>query len=461
MLVFQIIVFGFAWWLGLYLLVRNIRRAALCLAGCGIIAYALGLACTVLSEVAAAGNGTALARAGAVLLLLPATCWAGTILELLPTSTSLRDRLVVLWRGVLPPLIVLVVVLGISTDLLITTVDGQVAAGPLYLPIALMLWLPLAGAFLLMARAYFTGQLGKRRGLVLAVLVLFLISSGALATLVGGIPRSLMILLIGVDLVLLDIAIAVLDAFDEGETLLPDITRSFVAAAVAALFFGGQVVLALVAGLPLSVATLTLLLTTVASAIALITLTSPIAALLDRVVFVRRASLQQARSDLRVVADVLPRMDVGLDLAQLDDAELTRVTRRALSHYGDLARLASNPLTQLPGLIGQDRSADQLERAVALKALLAASIERLKPQSGDDFGTSDEWRYYNVLHFPYVVGLKPYSRRTNLDGLDEVTRRALEWFHSSVPERTLYNWQTAAARLVAQDLRSRQNNGAH
>ena len=27
------------------------------------------------------------------------------------------------------------------------------------------------------------------------------------------------------------------------------------------------------------------------------------------------------------------------------------------------------------------------------------------------------------------------------------------WFQANVPERTLYNWQNAAAKLVAQDLR--------
>jgi oxygen-independent coproporphyrinogen-3 oxidase len=38
---------------------------------------------------------------------------------------------------------------------------------------------------------------------------------------------------------------------------------------------------------------------------------------------------------------------------------------------------------------------------------------------------------------------------------DPAARAALEWFRTAVPERTLYNWQTAAARLVARDLRER------
>ena len=69
------------------------------------------------------------------------------------------------------------------------------------------------------------------------------------------------------------------------------------------------------------------------------------------------------------------------------------------------------------------------------------------------FGTSDEWRYYNVLYFPYVAGLRPYRRGASRTGLGPLERRAFDWFVTQVPERTLYNWQTAAAKLVADDLR--------
>ena len=74
---------------------------------------------------------------------------------------------------------------------------------------------------------------------------------------------------------------------------------------------------------------------------------------------------------------------------------------------------------------------------------------------GGDFGTSDEWRHYNALYFPYVAGLKPYSSRATHDHLDADARAALDWFRTAVPERTLHNWQNAAAKLIAQDLRAR------
>src|SRR4030095_5685853 len=93
-----------------------------------------------------------------------------------------------------------------------------------------------------------------------------------------------------------------------------------------------------------------------------------------------------------------------------------------------------------------------LDRAHALRSLLVQSIQKLKPQSDARFGTTDEWRYYNSVYFPYVLGLKPYTRRADYDLLDDVSRAALDWFQTSVPERTLHNWQNTAAKLIAEDL---------
>jgi hypothetical protein len=123
----------------------------------------------------------------------------------------------------------------------------------------------------------------------------------------------------------------------------------------------------------------------------------------------------------------------------------------------NLPRLAAHPFTQLPTvethLNQRGESDNTLNRANILRTILIESIQRLKPTSEDGFGSTDEWRFYNALHFPYVVGLKPYRRYTNSDGLLPDETAALDWFRTQVPERTLYNWQKAAANLVAQDLR--------
>jgi hypothetical protein len=145
---------------------------------------------------------------------------------------------------------------------------------------------------------------------------------------------------------------------------------------------------------------------------------------------------------------VLPLLST-LEPDSIDEDQFTRLTRRALSHLGDLPRLATNPLVNLPVITGTN----PLDRAHALKSLLVQSIQKLEPQSDAKFGTIDEWRYYNAVHFPYVLGLKPYARRADYDSLDDASRAALDWFQTSVPERTLHNWQNTAAKLIAEDIR--------
>ncbi|MEO0565485.1 MAG: hypothetical protein AAF125_25485 [Chloroflexota bacterium] len=121
-------------------------------------------------------------------------------------------------------------------------------------------------------------------------------------------------------------------------------------------------------------------------------------------------------------------------------------------------KLVSSPLMALPLIDAHpayDLSAEgPLERARVLRLLLGESIARLRPATDDPSGVTDEWRHYNALFIPYVAGVKPYSTRVPLDDLDPDTRLVVEWMRAHVPERTLYNWQSAAAKLVAADLRA-------
>ena len=50
MLIFEILIFGFALWLGAYLISRNPADLRLLLTGAGLIAYAIGLALGILSS---------------------------------------------------------------------------------------------------------------------------------------------------------------------------------------------------------------------------------------------------------------------------------------------------------------------------------------------------------------------------------------------------------------------------
>jgi hypothetical protein len=466
----KILIFAFVWWFGLYLLARDPTRPLLRRAGFGLVAYALALVAGLLGEAAPLITGAILARVERLLLLVPAFCWSGALIQLLPEDWPLREQLDRAWALGLLPLAAAGMALAFVTDTIFDPANGPPAAGPGYLALAALAILALLASLILVWRTRRAARPRNAFGLLLAVGLLF--SLGVAMVVLGGSatgqtdPQATWIsrlgewsvLGIGLDLVLLDIAITWLDAFDEGETLLPDLLRSFAGAGFAALLFGLQVAVAMQLGAGFGLPMITLLLATIAAAIAAQVFASPLQAVLDQLAFADAPGLRRARADLRAAADALPRVDVGLDLVGMEPAEFARLTRRALSHYGDLPRLAASPLTRLPRVDARlaDRAApdDPIERAAELKRLLAESIARLKPRDGGDFGATDEWRFYNALYFPYVVGLKPYSRRNDHDQLDPTAQAALEWFQRTVPERTLHNWQNAGARLVAEQLRS-------
>jgi hypothetical protein len=427
--------FGIAWWLGLYVLARDARKGVLRRAGLGLLAYAMAL---VVGQL-----GTSwLLKIGLVLTCLPALAWSG-VFVLLGDEVGGLDWW---WRFGVVPLFALVaaaVVVGVpSAELVLTWIAA----------------LGLSGGLVLLLRRW---PLGRRpRSDWLGPLLIGSLMAALVAWLVllafGVLPRGLLLAGMAPDLVLLGWAIAAFDAFDEGEVLGPDMGRSALVAGGVAVLFGGQVGTAIAVN-GQSPALVLLLFGTVAVAILVQVLATPIQAVADRVAF-RSIGLRRARGELREIADALPRKDSAAQLASLDEAEFARLTRRALSHYSDLGKLVSNPLVDLP--VVDERLARHgvrdapLERATELKAVLSECITRLKPQTGEEFGTSEEWHYYNALYFYYVRGVRPYSVRTKQTSLDPICRRALSWFVDHVPERTLHNWQNVAARIVAGDLRT-------
>jgi hypothetical protein len=192
-------------------------------------------------------------------------------------------------------------------------------------------------------------------------------------------------------------------------------------------------------------------------AISINVLADPLAGLLDRLAFSQSPGLRADRATLRSTEAALP-LRSGHPLEGMDEDTFVRVTRRALGHYGDLSKLVASPLTALPVIderLARRGAPDQpLERANELRALLAERIAGLKPRDGADFGTTEQWRHYNSLYFPYVVGVRAYAQNATAAGLDPLARQAWQWFVTEVPQRSLHNWQNAAARLIATDLRS-------
>jgi hypothetical protein len=271
------------------------------------------------------------------------------------------------------------------------------------------------------------------------------------------VSNELAMIAVGGDLLLLGYSISTLNAYEEGTALLPDLLPSLSRAVIAAGAVGGQFIILLAAGNAPTAPLIILFYTTLATVIGLFTGQGALQKRLDQFLFGRQTRLSQERETLIAVADALPRQDTSLDVLTMDETEFTRLTRRALSHYNDLSKLVSSPLIQLPIITEQlqhkGKSDTSLERAHELRALLEDQILQLRPEDSKDFGTGDNWRYYNALYFPYVLELKPYNVKPLPAPIDPVTQQVLDWFQTYVPERTLYNWQTSAARLIARQLR--------
>lgn len=440
----NVLIFAFTSWFGLYLIARDWHKPVLVYTGLGLVSYGVLFA---LQPYVLGWDVPGLSAIRETMLFAPAIFWFGVAFHLLPESSLPRW----LKRGLnlLIPTLLVAVYLVISPYYSIATYDAsRLRSIFIVLGISVTVLLLVAVGFV----AYRLWRERRRRLWValLTLTLLFTLGVGTMFLPESPLSFGVSLLTIGFDLVLLDICIAVLDAFDEGETLLPDATYSFVRAMLTAVVFGGQVVLAV--GEQFTAPMLLLLYGVVGAAIASQVFAESLQALLDRLVFARLPGLRRARAELRTAAHVLSRAADKPDLNALSDDEFIRLTRRALSHMTDPGKLAASPLMHLSLLEKRVQSDHTLERAGELKQVLAESIQRLKPPAKGDYGTSDEWRFYNALYFPYVSGIKLLAYNLP-DDLTPEARKVVDWFRANVPERTLYNWQNAAARLVAQDLR--------
>ncbi len=461
LLTLQVVVYGIALWLGLYLIMRDPSKTRLHLAGWGLIAYGLSLAADTLSMVAATDGLIALFdRLHNLLIVIPPLLWAGAVLRLLPDDLPARRWAWRLWvNGFLPATLMLLLILA-GADLPVGFAGGITPFGVIF---AGLIVPPLLGAFILLI--WYRKAVEPRRAfyLLLLGLMFFGLGVGMLISPLDWLPRSLLLPGMGVDLLLLGVATALHDAADEGEVLLPDMIRSLDAALLIGAFLGGQAALVMFLATGITFSMVILLLALITSAVLLVTLSDPIQAALDRLAFAAFPALVPRRDVLRAASQAASRVDDTLAAANIDPDKFDRLTRRVLGYMGDLPRLAKSPLTHLPlidhRLAGRGIEPDTLARAAELKMVLTESIDRLKPRGQGDFGTTEEWRFYNALHWIYVRGLRPYSRRYAANGdLTGAEHQALDWFRAQVPERTLYNWQNAAARLVAQDIREQMDS---
>ena len=442
------VVFALSWWLGLYLLARDPRKPVLVLAAIGLTSFASVVALDAVRIVSAASGSSlslALSSIEVYLVTVPGIAWFAALLEMSRPSETWRSR-----AGEIA-LVVGVAAVALFGAAMAGNVDGPLRMGHWVMFAAISL--SSLGAML--KAVFHRAQPGRVAGFLVLGTLFFALANAILIIPLGLVPSWLALASTGFDVAVLGVAVAMWDAFDEGQALRADMLRSFAATAVVALLFGGQLLI----GLALAgqeTALTVLLFTSLAVAIAINVLADPLAGLLDRLAFSRSPDLQADRAALRRTEAALPLRSAN-PLDGVDEDTFARLTRRALGHYGDLSKLVANPLTALPiideRLVVRGAPDAPLERANELKALLADRIARLKPRDGGDFGTTEQWRHYNSLYFPYVVGVRAYAQNATAAGLDPVARQAWQWFVTEVPQRSLHNWQNAAARLIAADLR--------
>ncbi|SPM31078.1 hypothetical protein [Mycobacterium terramassiliense] len=444
------VVFTLSGWLGLYLLARDPRKPVLALAAAGLCGFALVVALDAVRSVDAP-HLALLGRLEIYLVAVPSVAWFAVLIELSRPGDHWRVR-----TGELL-LIGGVAALTLFGAMMAGTVEGPLRPG--HVLMMAVISVSTLGAMLAALRR--RAQPTPVAGVVVMATLFFALANAILIIPLGLVPSRLALASTGFDVLALGVAVALWDAFDEGQALRADMLRSFVGSSAVAVLFGGQALigLAVTRHEPTTQTVLTVLMfSTLAIAITVQVLADPLAGVLDRLAFSRSPSLRADRAALRHTGAALPLRSAD-PLVDVDDDTFARLTRRALGHYADLTKLVASPLTALPVIderLAARGAPDQpLERANELKAVLADGIARLKPRNAGDFGTTEEWRYYNALYFPYVVGVRAYAQNATAAGLDPTARQAWQWLVTEVPQRSLHNWQNAAARLIAADLRER------
>ncbi len=407
MLVAEFISFSIAFWLGLYLVRRywqNPAEKALIWAAGGLISYSIALALSSIGRYAPPPLGDLL-QMQVVLLIAPLIFWAGALWHLRDLIRSVRERFK----------------------------NGENSANVI--------------------------------GLVLVATLFFSLGFGLILAPFELIPPQWLFIAIAGDLLILGVAVGLLDAFDQGEALRPDFVRSVLEAEVIGSIFSLQVGLVMILVTGVTLPLVILLYGVETTALLLTVFGRQWQDGFDQLAFPESPGLVNERKQLREITEAIPKSIPPEPNAvwpqlngiqPLSDDNIIKQTRVALSHLGNMPKLATNPLVHSPiiekRLEEKGSEPNTLVKATELKQLLIESIEQLKPEATDNFQSTKAWRHYNALYFPYVRGLRPYGRRANISHLSDLERDALEWFDREVPHRTLYNWQSAAAKIIANDL---------
>src|SRR5581483_11961486 len=284
-------------------------------------------------RVTSAAHADILSSVEVYLVAVPAIAWFAVLVELSRPCDSWRSR-----AGEI--VLIAVVAVGVLAGAAMAgNVDAPLRAGH-WVMFAVISLSTLGAMVVAVARRT---QPGPVAGFVVVATLFFALSNAILVIPLGLVPSWLALASTGCDVLALGLAVALWDAFDEGQALRADMLRSFAGSVVAAALFGGQVLI----GIALTgqqTALTVLLFTSLAIAIDVQVLADPLAGLLDRMAFWRSPALRADRATLRRTEAALP-LRAADPLDNVDDDTFARLTRRALAHYGDLSKLVASPLT--------------------------------------------------------------------------------------------------------------------
>lgn len=447
-----ILCYGLLLWLGLYIMQRDIKNPRILLTGLSLVILSICFGIETLSPYVSTQPRLFLTALRDVCFYLSIMLLSGALLFDLSDPTNKNFRFIKIWCYILLPAFALA---SIVFFLLLNSSSFHLYSR-LLLAFCIITFLAI---LIFPFRSELTKFDSKLTKILLLIPLLVYIGSLMYQLLIFDHPFFNIFLLNGIALFWMAIVIFALEINKQGEVWLPDLFRSFDYTLLITLVFTGQVVLVISMISSFHFTAILLLIISITISILSQVFIRQIQTLFDHVAFLTFPKLRHERSHLRATEEIKLIVDDEARPELMDDEHFIRFTRRAFSHFGDLQRLSSNPLTQLR-LIDQrldkrGASQDIMARANELKSILLECIQQLKPQQDQSFGTTDEWRFYNALYYPYVIGIKPYSKRYVEHKLNEDEQEALQWFRTTVPERTFYNWTHTASRLVANHLKEK------
>lgn len=180
-------------------------------------------------------------------------------------------------------------------------------------------------------------------------------------------------------------------------------------------------------------------------------------------------AVRDARAAARAYEQALATPPAGTNPTLATRKAFDDAVRRALTHIQDPTWLATSPLIHLRAvgrqLAESGQEDNRLNRAAALKEILADLLEGLRPVGRSGGVTGDAFRYYNCLYYPYIQGVsrrrlpalqrRLQEQRARDGSARSDQERIVDWLLQQ-DEATFYRWQRRASDTLAAALGERE-----